>query len=185
VNLRSREVKVLSTLEKLGGNASVEQLIAEAELSDAAVMRTALTLQEKSLVKIHAEPQVIVKLGAEGKTHAENGLPERRLLEALAALGGEAKLEKAAVKAGLDAKFKQIALGWIIRKKWGVYASETNTLRVKYNLLHQVLEDGKSCIVDDVEGATVDVCAREDTRSALASPIFFEGMVVLLYFDRR
>jgi len=138
VNLRSHEVKILSALEKLCGKASVDQLITEAELSDAAVMRTALTLQEKSLVKIHAEPQVIVKLGAEGETHAENGLPERRLVKALATLGGEAKLDKAAAKAGLDAKFKQIALGWIIRKKWAVYASETNTLRITDHLLHKV-----------------------------------------------
>lgn len=136
-DLRFHEVKILFALEKLGGKASVEQLITEGKLSDAAVMRTALTLQENGLVKIHAEPQVVVKLGAEGETHAENGLPERRLVKALAAFGGEAKLEKAAAKAGLDAKFKQIALGWIIRKKWAVYASETNTLRITDGFLHQ------------------------------------------------
>ena len=129
VNLRAQELKILSALEQLGGKASVEQLISEAELSDAAVMRTALTLQEKKLVKIHAEPQVIVKLGAEGETHAENGLPERRLVKALARSGGEAELDKAIAEAGVEPKFKQIALGWIIRKKWAVYDSKISTLR--------------------------------------------------------
>jgi phenylalanyl-tRNA synthetase alpha chain len=138
VNLRAHELKFLSVLEQLGGKASVEQLISEAELSDAAVMRTALTLQEKSLVKIHAEPHVIVKLGAEGEVHAENGLPERRLVKALAALSGEANLDKAAAEAGLDPKFKQIALGWILRKNWAVYNSKTNTLRIADHFLHQV-----------------------------------------------
>jgi phenylalanyl-tRNA synthetase alpha chain len=138
VNLRAQELKVLSAIEKLSGKASVEQLISEAELSDAAVMRTALTLQEKKLAKIHAEPQVIVKLGAEGETHAENGLPERRLIKALAAHGGEADLDKAAAEAGLDQKFKQIALGWILRKNWASYNSKTNTLQIADPLLYEV-----------------------------------------------
>jgi hypothetical protein len=48
-DLRANERKILSVLQKLSGNASVEQLISEAKLSDAAVMRAALTLQEKNL----------------------------------------------------------------------------------------------------------------------------------------
>jgi phenylalanyl-tRNA synthetase alpha chain len=138
VNLRAYELKILSALEQLGGKASVEQLISETKLSDAAVMRTALTLQEKHIVRIHAEPQVIIKLGAEGETHAENGLPERRLVKALAALGVEANLDKAAAEADLDPKFKQIALGWILRKNWAVYDSKTNTLRIADHLPNQV-----------------------------------------------
>jgi phenylalanyl-tRNA synthetase alpha chain len=130
VNLRSQERKILSALEQLGGKASVEQLISQAELSDAAVMRTALTLQEKKLAKIHAEPQIIVKLYAEGETHAEKGLPERRLVKALFKLGGTAQLDKAAAEAGLTPKFTQIALGWILRKKWAVYNSKANTLQL-------------------------------------------------------
>ena len=137
-NLRAHELKILTALDQVGGKASVEQLVKEAELSDAAVMRTSLTLQEKGFARIHAEPQVLVKLGAEGEIHAENGLPERRIVKALATLGGEAALDKAIAEAGLDPKFKQIALGWILRKKWAVYSSKTNTLRITDNLLHQV-----------------------------------------------
>src|SRR4030042_4304389 len=138
VNLRAHELKVLSALEQLGGKASVEQLISEAELSDAAVMRAALTLQEKKLAKMHAEPQVIIKLGAEGETHAENGLPERRPVKTLHKLGGEAELDKAVAEAGLDPKFRQIALGWVLKKNWAVYDSKTSTLRIADHLLHQV-----------------------------------------------
>jgi len=97
-NLRVHELKFLSVLEQLGGKSSVQQLISTTEFSDAAVMRIALTLQEKKLVTIHAEPQVIVKLGAEGEAHAENGLPERRLIKALVASGGKAELEKTGMK---------------------------------------------------------------------------------------
>lgn len=127
-DLRANERKILAVLQKLSGNASVEQLISEAELSDAAVMRAALTLQEKNLVKINAKLETIIKLNAEGKFHAENGLPERRLLNAVIALGGKAPLGKAAEKAGLEEQFVRIALGWILRKKWATYDSKTNTL---------------------------------------------------------
>jgi len=134
VNLRAHELKVLAAIAKLGGKASVEQLISEAELSDAAIMRAALTLQEQGLVRIHAEPQVIARLSAEGGLHAENGLPERRLIRALLKLGGEANLDRAAAEAGLDQQFKQIALGWVIKKNWAVYDSKANMLRIAANL---------------------------------------------------
>jgi phenylalanyl-tRNA synthetase alpha chain len=127
-DLRANERKILSVLQKLSGNASVKQLISEAKLSDAAVMRAALTLQEKNLVKISAKLETIIKLNAEGKLHAENGLPERRLLNAVISLGGKATLDKAAEKADLEEQFVQIALGWFLRKKWGTYDSKTNTL---------------------------------------------------------
>jgi phenylalanyl-tRNA synthetase alpha chain len=65
-------------------------------------------------------------------------LSERRIVKALAALNGESELDKAIAEAGLDSKFKQIALGWILRKNWAVYNSKTNTLRIADHLLHQV-----------------------------------------------
>jgi phenylalanyl-tRNA synthetase alpha chain len=92
-------------------------------------MRAALNLQEKHFVKIYAKLETIIRLNAEGKLHADNGLPERRLFKAVVALGGKAPLEKAAEKAGLEEQFVQIALGWILRKKWATYDSKTSTLQ--------------------------------------------------------
>ena len=130
VDLRTHERKILSTLQKLSGKASAEQLIRESGLSDAAIMRAALTLREKELVKVHEEKQAIVKLNDEGKTHAEKGLPERRLLNALKELGGKASFGKTVEKAGLEKQFVQIALGWIQKKKWATLDSKANTLRL-------------------------------------------------------
>jgi len=127
-DLRANEREILFVLQKLSGSASVEQLISETKLSDAAVMRAALTLQEKNLAKIHAKLETVIRLNAEGKLHAENGLPERRLLNAVVALGGKAPLSKAAEKADLEEQFVQIALGWVLRKKWATYESKTSTL---------------------------------------------------------
>jgi phenylalanyl-tRNA synthetase alpha chain len=128
VELRAQEQKIFVALVRLQGTASVEQLIHETGLPEAAVMRTALTLQEKALIQIHAEMQTVIKLTSEGEKHAKNGLPERRLANAVMALGGKAVLDKTAETAGLDKQFTQIALGWTQRKKWLKYDSKTNTL---------------------------------------------------------
>src|SRR3970040_1191234 len=128
VELRAHEHKILATLAKLKGKASVEDLMCESKLPDAAVMRSALTLQEKDYVKVHAELQTVIKLAPEGETYAKTGLHERRLVNAVMALGGKATLDKASAKAGLEKQFVQIALGWTQRKKWLMYDSKTNTL---------------------------------------------------------
>lgn len=143
VELRTQEQQLLSALASLGGKASVEQLIDTCGFPDTAVMRTGLTLQEKSYVAIHAEYQNVIKLTAEGEAYAKNGLPERKLIHAVAALGGVADLKKAAHQAGIEPEFVQIALGWAIRKKWALYTSSDNTIRIAGPLLHQeFIEEG-------------------------------------------
>ncbi len=137
VELRQQENQLLSALQAIGGNATVEQLIEKTALQDSAVMRIGLTLAEKNLIAIHAKHQNVVKLTAEGEAYAKEGLPERRLIRAVAALGGAADLKVAAQQAGLELQFIQIALGWAIRKKWGLYTSGDNTLRLNENLVHQ------------------------------------------------
>ncbi len=92
VDLREHEQKTLSTLAKLGGKTSAENLISQSGLSDAAVMRSALTLQDKKLVQINEEEETIARLNAEGKMYAANGLPERQVIRALSRLGGKAPL---------------------------------------------------------------------------------------------
>ncbi len=111
VELRTQEQQLLQALQAQGGNATVEQLIETCKLPDAAVMRNALTLQEKNLVAIHARHQNTIKLTAEGELYAKTGLPERKLSLAVQQPGGAADLKKAANKAGLEPQFVQIALG--------------------------------------------------------------------------
>ena len=143
VELRAQEQQLLTALESMGGSASVEQLVNACKFPDTAVMRIGLTLQEKKLIKIHAQYQNVIKLTAEGETYAKNGLPERNLIRAVEALGGSIDLPTAAKQARLEQQFVQIALGWAIRKKWAVYTSSDNTLRIGEPLLHQALiEEG-------------------------------------------
>ena len=86
------------------------------KLPDTAVMRTALTLQEKNLVTIHASFRNNIKLTTEGEQYAESALLERKLAQAVVALGGAADLKEAATQAGIEPQFIQIALGWAITK---------------------------------------------------------------------
>src|SRR4030042_5409143 len=137
VELRLQEQQLLSALDKLI-SASVEKLVDTCGFPDSAVMRSALTLQEKNLLTIQAATQNIIKLTAEGKSYAQSSLPERKLIQAVAELGGNADLRKAAQQAGLEQQFIQIAQGWVIRKKWAFYDSTTNTLTINDALLHQM-----------------------------------------------
>ncbi len=138
VELRLQEQQLLCALNKLGGSASVEKLVAQCSFPDSAVMRSALTLQEKALLTIQAATQNIIKLTAEGKTYAQSSLPERKLIQAVSELGGSVDLRKAAQQAQIKQQFIQIAQGWVIRKKWAFYDSKTNTLTINDALLHQM-----------------------------------------------
>ena len=143
VELRTQEQQLLSALESLGGKASVEQLIELMRFPRYSGHAHWANSSRKKLITIHAEYQNVIKLTAEGEEYAKNGLPERKLIHAVAALGGAADLKKAAQQAGIESQFVQIALGWAIRKKWALYTSSDNTIRVAEPLLHQAfIEEG-------------------------------------------
>jgi phenylalanyl-tRNA synthetase alpha chain len=63
--------------------------------------------------------------------YAENGLPERKLVQAVVAIGGRASLSTASKQAGLEGQIVQIALGWAIRKKWVSYDSKEDILQAE------------------------------------------------------
>ena len=71
VELRTQESQLLSALQEIGGEATVEQLMEKTGMQDSAVMRIGLTLQEKNLIAIHAKHQNVVKLTAEGEVYAQ------------------------------------------------------------------------------------------------------------------
>lgn len=128
VELREAERKTLLAIQRLGGKASVEQVINETELSDAAIMRAALTLQEKKLVQIKETKQTIVKLNKEGKLYAENQLPERRILEMLYDKGGEAGITNISQEVDIPRNAIPLALGWLVQKNWATINKEKNTI---------------------------------------------------------
>ncbi len=131
IQLREHEHRTLSAIKNLGGNAAADQVTAETGLSDSAVMRAILALQEKKLVCISEKKQSVAKLTQEGGNYAKHGLPERRVIEALRKQGGRGSIGKVAGGAGLEQQFIPIALGWIQRKKWAGLDSKTKTLEMR------------------------------------------------------
>ncbi|MBT8171594.1 phenylalanine--tRNA ligase subunit alpha, partial [Candidatus Bathyarchaeota archaeon] len=118
--LRTNEQKTLLALEKLNGKASVEQIVESSGLAHAAVMRGVLSLKENKLIVIHEKKMTHLSLTSEGVFHAENSLPERRLLNSLIKLGGDAKVNEVISNAGLENQFVTVALGWLNRKGWAI-----------------------------------------------------------------
>ena len=157
VDLREHERKALSALKKLGGKASLEQIVNESGLSDSAVMRAAVTLRERKLLRIVEDKQTLATLNVEGRSYARKELPERRMIDALRKLSGEALLGRVVEKAGLEGQFVPIALGWIQRKKWATLDSKTKTLRISEKIaegsderLLKLLGDKGHAVVEDL-----------------------------------
>jgi phenylalanyl-tRNA synthetase alpha chain len=131
IALRRYEHKTLSAIRKLGGNAAVDQVIAETRLPDAAIMRSILTLQEKKLVRTQEKKEpAVMSLTEEGRTYAKHGLPERRIVSTLRRMGCKGLLREVVAEARLDKQFIPIALGWVQRKEWARLDSKTKILEM-------------------------------------------------------
>ncbi|MCJ7718671.1 phenylalanine--tRNA ligase subunit alpha [Candidatus Bathyarchaeota archaeon] len=157
VKLREPERKILTALKDLGAKASVEQLVTATRLSDSAVMRAVLTLQDNEMVQTTEKKQTIAKLTEEGKTYAKSELPERRLITVLQELGGKAPLAEMVRKSSLEDHLMPIALGWVQRKKWATLDSKTGILQMQSKPakgadeeLLRLLDEKKTIIVEDL-----------------------------------
>ena len=74
--LRENEQKTLLALERLRGRGPVDQLVKVSGLAHAAVMRAALSLTTKNLVRTHERKQTAIALTKEGRYHAKKSLPQ-------------------------------------------------------------------------------------------------------------
>jgi len=127
--LQEHERKTLIALKRLGGKADVNRIMEASGLAHAAVMRAALSLGARGLTRLHETKQTIASLSEEGRKYAAEGLPERRVMEALLQMGGEAPIEAVAERVSLSRQLLTISLGWLHRKGWARIDRERRTLR--------------------------------------------------------
>ena len=118
IEMRENEAAVIKALQSHGGNCSFEELVASTNGNSAAIARALLTLQERQFAKTTESDQTILRLTEEGASYAKSGLPERRLIQAVLELGGEATLDQAAKRAQIPEHLASVALGWIKRSNW-------------------------------------------------------------------
>lgn len=131
VEMRENEAAVMRTLQKYGGNCSLDELTTGSKQDSSAVTRALASLQERQLVRVGESEQIILRLTDEGLTYAKQGLPERRLIQSVLELGGEATLEQAAKRAAIPPELAKIALGQIKSARWGEVTSQLRKVFLK------------------------------------------------------
>ena len=110
------EKKLLKELES-NPKATPEQIAENAGMDIKSVMSAAGSLASKDIIEVDKEVQETYSLTEDGLEYAEHGLPERRILKALAEKK-EIHMKDLSSETGLDKKEANIALGWLRRKNW-------------------------------------------------------------------
>lgn len=101
------------------GPLGFDEVAAKLGLNLGAVAKSAEWLAEKGLAEPSRASVVhVVTLGEEGVVYAERGLPERRLVEVLKSLGGEASLNQLEASGRLKTDELNIGIVWAKRNGW-------------------------------------------------------------------
>ncbi|KUO40937.1 MAG: hypothetical protein APZ16_01135 [Candidatus Hadarchaeum yellowstonense] len=133
------ERRVMLELKRIENSPTVEKIAQQTGLDQATVMRAALGLSEMGFVKIVEKKITKIALTPEGQDYARNGLPERRMLQALACspLG---TIEETASRAALDGEMKNIAITWLKRRGWIEFVKKDERTLLK------MTENGKNAL---------------------------------------
>ncbi|RLF11238.1 MAG: phenylalanine--tRNA ligase subunit alpha [Thermoprotei archaeon] len=118
LELSEGEVKVLRCLKEAGKSLDVEEISRLTGLTLSSVMSYVESLHLKGMVSLKVVEEDYVELTDEGKRYAFEGLPERRLLNALRVTGRRALRDVKSIE-GLREEEVALALGWLRRKNWG------------------------------------------------------------------
>ena len=110
------EKKLLKELEA-NRKATPEEIAENANMDIKSVMSAAGSLASKDIIEVDKEVEETYSLTENGIAYAEKGLPERRILNALAEKK-EIQMKNLASETGMDKKEANIALGWLRRKNW-------------------------------------------------------------------
>ena len=172
VELRKTEHAVLSALKMLQGKATLEELASESKLSNAAIMRAAMVLQDSGLARIYEKKQTIAKLNAEGKSWANKSfLPERGTLNTLLSKADhELSISDISQEVGIPSGAIPVTLGWLIRKNWATIDEEKNTIKTYLaeppqlgidERLLELLKAKGQCIVEDLGSEPMAKAAQE------------------------
>ncbi|WP_340819419.1 phenylalanine--tRNA ligase subunit alpha [Methanolobus sp. WCC4] len=111
-NLTSNEKNTLIALEALN-DASPNELAEKAEMKMETAMQAAFLLEEKGLAQVEETVTEIFELTDEGKKYADEGLPERQIINAIS---GPTSMDE--LKEKFNPAVAGIATGWLRRKGW-------------------------------------------------------------------
>jgi len=163
--LREHEATTLQALTILGGTAYSAQIASRTGLDEAAVMRAALTLAEKGYASMKDETTSQAHLTPEGKSYAEHGLPERRILKAVVDRGGRMEAIEAAQIAGVPKQMLPIVYGWLKKKKWAAIETTDKRTVIVAHKIAPVSHD-EEVLQRLAQSTETDVSALGPTESA-------------------
>ena len=112
------ERKVLGKLAEYDKLVSASELANELQERNERVISILNSIAEKGFIRLETKEHMTHRLTDEGRSYVKDGLPEERLFQAVARLGGQAELDKAVVEAGLEKQAKGISVNWARRNGW-------------------------------------------------------------------
>ncbi|MCP8319119.1 MAG: phenylalanine--tRNA ligase subunit alpha [Candidatus Methylarchaceae archaeon HK01B] len=115
--LHSLERKLLSSLARDDGGL-LEDVALKADMTIDQARRAVEWLRSKGMVEVGTTTRYKIEIGDEGRRAADHGLPERRLVEVLKKLGGEAELHELSKASNLTPKEFSAAFGHARVKNW-------------------------------------------------------------------
>jgi len=111
---------VLKGLEQAGGEGTIRELAERLEVDQALLAAGARLLAGQGLVELTEEPYREFVLRDAGRAAAQQGFPERRILEALARAGAPLAIQELPAAAGMEAREVGSALRFLTDKGWAV-----------------------------------------------------------------
>lgn len=158
------EKKLLNELNE-SVDLTPEEIAEKTEMDIKSVMSAAGSLASKDIINVKKDVEETITLTDAGIKYAEDGLPERKLLETLASKK-EMNMGELQKESGIDKKDTSIAIGWLVRKNWakinkgtvtitdiGIEANDS--LGDDENLLNYLLEE-KSLIKQNLQDGMID-----------------------------
>ena len=110
------EKKFLKELEN-NPDITPEQIAENTDMDIKSVMSAAGSLASKDIIEVDKTVQKTYSLTEDGIKYADDGLPERKILDVLADKEG-IQMKDLSQEAGVDKKEANIAIGWLRRKNW-------------------------------------------------------------------
>ncbi len=118
---------VLRGIIKLGNRVPASEVADFTKQKKERVVSILNSLAGRGIIKLETREITSYTLTEEGKEYAKDGLPETRLLKAIAELGGTAGVDEAVARSGLSPKAKGIAMNWVKRNGWVTISKQEGT----------------------------------------------------------
>ncbi len=157
------EKKVLKALGEVEGEASPEDMAQREDLDIKQVMSAAGALESKGIIEVEKDVDEFLSLGPSGLDYAKDGLPERKILEALNK-HQSIHMKDLTSKSGIKPSEAKIAIGWILKKGWAALNKGNLTITPEGEasllkpgndeiLLETIMDAGKTLTLDSLSSS--------------------------------